>query len=190
MIINAKSKFGVILLMAALLAPAYLAAGEDDPRAQMVSLRDRLKSAGTPRERKDILGQIRRARPQRAAGQTAKAVVPEEAEARRRDREERIKKDPYQWKMYQLRQAMRAAKTREERETLGTRMQQLRAARAAETEAALTPEQRTKRLEQQKKRARLQAELRPLQESLHKAKTPEERSALRAQMRDIQKRYR
>jgi hypothetical protein len=104
--------------------------------------------------------------------------------------EEMLKKDPFRWEMYQLRQSMAGAKTPEERESYHSRMQALMASHAAEAEAKLTPEQRAAAQARQAKNVQMQAELKPLMEQLHEAKTDEARKVVRAQMLEVFKRYR
>jgi hypothetical protein len=171
-------------------APAPISMPQDPARRRMMDIMEELKNAKTPEQREAARARLEQAREQYRASHPVKELTPAEKEARRRELEEQLKKDPYRWRMYQLQQAMLDAKTKEERESLRAQLNSLRDARAAEAEAKLTPEQKAERQARQEKNARMQAELKPLMERMHEAKTDYERGALRVQVRDVIKKYR
>lgn len=162
----------------------------DVHRKQMRGLMEQFINAKTDKQRKEIHEQIRQAKVQYRAANPPKELTPAEIEARRQKMEEKLRKDPYRWEMFQLRQSMGNAKTREEQESYRTKMQALMAKHAAEAEAKLTPEQRAEAQARQEKNVQMHVELKPLIEQLHTATTDESRKNIRARMREIFKKYR
>lgn len=156
----------------------------------MVGLMENFKNAKTDDQRKALHDQMRQAREDYRAANPVKELSPSEIAARRQKMEDTLKKDPFRWEMYQLRQSMAAAKTPEERKNFDAKVQALMTRHAAEAEAKMTPEQRAAAQERQAKNLQMQAELKPLEARMHAAKTDEERKSLRAQMREIFKKYR
>lgn len=163
---------------------------QDAYRQQMRSLMEELRNAKTDEARRSIYGRVRQAREQYRAAHPPKELTPAERDAQRQKMEETLKKDPFQWQLYQLRQSIGNAKTNEEREGLRAQMQALREKHAAEAEAKLTPEQRAERQARAEKNTRMQAELKPILERSHSATSIEERKTIRAQMREIFEKYR
>lgn len=158
-------------------------------RKRMISLMEEFRDAKTDEDRKRIHAQMRNAREAYRAANPPKQLTPAEVDAQRRKLEEMLRKDPFRWEMYQLRQSMASAKTQEERESYQGKIQALVSRHAAEKEAKLTPEQRAVAKERQAKNEQLQAELKPLMEQLHSSNSIEGRKAVRAQMREIFKKY-
>jgi len=170
-------------------APAINAA-QDAHHKRMISLMEDFKNAKTDDQRKQIHDQMRQERDQYRTANPPKELTPAEIDAQRLKMEETLKKDPFRWEMYQLRQSMAKAKTQEERESLQTKIQALMDRHAAEEEAKLTPEQRAAAQARKEKNEQMQAELKPLMGQLHAAATDAARKNIRAQMRDIFKKYR
>jgi len=189
-------KISGLLLVAALLLPAAFSLAraqsipEEPYRQQMRELIGELRDAKTDDARKSVFARIQQAREEYRASHPVKELSPVEQAAQRQKLEGVLKKAPFQWEMYQLRRSMVNAKTPGERDSLRVRIQALREKRAAEAEAKMTPEQRAARQARQERNQRMQAELKPFMERSRSAKTPEERSAIRAQMREIFEKYR
>ena len=170
--------------------PANLNHQQDPYHQQMSGLMDELKNAKTPEQRKEIQGRMEQARKDYRAAHPVKELTPAEKAANQQKMEAELKKDPYRWQMYQLQQSMRNAKTPQERQTLQAQMKDLSSKHAAEEEAKLTPAQRAAAQARKEKNVQMQAEMKPLEERLRAAKTPEEKKAIHAQMQDIFKKYR
>ena len=170
--------------------PSALNNQQDPHRQQMAGFMNELKNAKTPEQRKEIQGRIDEARKAYRPAHPAKEISPAEKAASRQKREEELKKDPYRWQVYQLRQSMMRSKTPSGRETYQAQIKDLHAKHAAEAEARLTPEQRVAAQARKQKDEQMQAELKPLHEQLRAAKTPEARKSIHAQAREILKKYR
>ncbi len=175
-------KVMAFLMIAATAAPIAAIAADD------AALREQLKSASTPEERKAVLERIRQSRGHGAAA-ARNPVTPADAAARKAKFEERLKNNPEQLEAYRLREALHNAKTEEERSAIRKQMDALRAKRAAAAEAALTPEQKAARAERTAKMDAMRAEMRPLMEGMRSAKTDAERSSIRAAIGEVRKKY-
>lgn len=186
-----KQVFILMLFCAAAfpLAPRLAAEESSAYRKRMLSLMEELRNARTDEQRKELHTQIRQTREQYRAANPPKQLTPAEVDEQHRKLEEMLKKTPFRWEMHQLRQSMAGAKTQEERESYQVKLQALVARHAAEKEAKLTPEQRAAAKERQAKNEQLQAELKPLMDRLHSAKSIEDRKSVRAQMREVFKKY-
>jgi len=163
---------------------------QDPYHQQMTGLMEELKNAKTPEQRKEIQGRMEQARKDYRAAHPVKEPTAAEKAANQQKLEEMLKKDPYRWQMYQLQQSMRSAKTPQERQTLQAQLKDLQAKHAAEAEAKLTPAQKAAAQARKEKNAQMQAEMKPLEDQMRAAKTPEAKKAVRAQMQEIFKKYR
>ncbi len=163
---------------------------QDPYRQQMESLMRDMRNAKTPAERKAAHERLRQVEQQWRAAHPAKEPTAAEKEERRRRMEDRLKKDPDAWQMYQLHQSMVDAKTPEERKGIQEQIKALDGKRRAEAEAKLTPAQQAARQARQERAARMRAELAPLAESLGAAKTDSEKAAIRARMDEVLKKNR
>lgn len=157
--------------------------------AQITGLMEEVMNAKTDEQRKAAHARMKQVREQYRAAHPAKELTPAEKEARRQKLEEMLKKDPFQWRMFQLRQTLSNAKTEEERANIQKQMDELRAKRIAEEEAKLTPEQKAARQVRQERNARMRTELKPLMEQLRAAKTSEERKPIHERMQEVFKKY-
>jgi len=175
-------KVMALLMIAAAAAPIGAMAADD------AALREQLKSASTPAERKAVMERIRQSRGHGAAAART-PETPADAAARKGKVEQRLKNDPDRLQEYRLRETLHNAKTEGERDAIRKQMDALRAKRAAAAEAALTPAQKAARAERAAKMEAMRAETRPLMESLHSAKTDAERSSIRAAISEIRKKY-
>jgi len=156
---------------------------------QITGLIEELKNAKTPEQRNAIHARVKQAREQYRAAHPVKEPTPAEIEERRQKMEEMLKKDPFQWEMYQLRRSMSNSKTPEERESIRAKIKELQARHVAEEEAKLTPEQKAERQAREAKSRQMRAELKPLMEQLRAANTPEEHNPISARMREIFEKY-
>lgn len=159
-------------------------------RDRMRALMEEFKSASTDAQRTAIHERMRQERAAYSAANPPKELSAAEQEARRLKMEEMLRKDPFRWEIYQLRRSMAAANSVTEKNNYQEKINTLMTRHAAEAEAKLTPEQRAKARERELKNAAMQQEILPLQEKLRAAKTQEERKALRAQIREVFKKYR
>ena len=141
-------------------------------------------------QRKEIPVQMRKVSEEYRAANPPKELAREEIEARKQQMEEMLKKDPYQWDMYQLQQSMAKAKSQEERGGYHSRIQALAAKHTVEEDYKFTPEQRAEAQMRQEKNTRLRAELKPLLEQLHTAHVSTDRKAIHAQVLTALEKYR
>lgn len=176
---NLKNISAALFVLAA--SATVLRAADD-----AVSVRERLKSARTPEERRGIMEQARQSRKSAVPSAPAKAADPAE---RRRRMEEKLKNDPERLKEFRLRESLRDAGTPEARESIRKQLEQLRAGRAAAAEAALTPEQKAARAKRETDIKAMQTELAPLKERLSSASSEAEKTSIRDAMRQVREKY-
>ena len=158
---------------------------QDSYLRQMRNLMGVLQHAKTDEQHKEIAQRMRQESEDYRASNPAKPLTAEEIETRRQTMMEMLKKDPFWWEMYQVRQSMSKAVTQAEREDYNLKIQRLIVKHAAEENARLTPEQRAEAQMRQTKNVRLRSELKPLLEQLHVAKSTTERKTLHAQIMEI-----
>lgn len=158
-------------------------------RVQMHTLLEELQSSTSADSRRAVLDRIRGLRQEYRATHPVKEPAPAEREANKQKLEEMLKRDPFQWQIYKLRQSIVNAKSPEERERGRTQFDALRDKHAAEEEAELTPEQRVQRQARQEKSMRMQAELKPLMDRRRQAQTREERIVIHEEMREVFEKY-
>ena len=157
---------------------------------RMVSLMEDLKRTGTIEQRKEISKQMRQASAEYRLANPPKALTPIEIEARRQKVEEMLKRDPFQWEIYQLHQARMGAATLEERQSYDVRIHALIFKHAADEEAKLTTEQRADLQVGRAKNIEMRSELNPLLKRLHEARASGERKVIHTQILQILERYR
>lgn len=161
-----------------------LSAERDAHSKKVRDLALRIKNAANREEKDALNAQLRSLLEERSQ------KIAQERETRKAAQLEELKKDPYRLELFQLQEGMRNAKTPEERETIKKKMSDLRARRSAEEEARLSPEERATRAEKAKRGETLDAETKPLYESLKAAKTEEERRVLLEKIKTVREKYR
>ena len=158
-------------------------------RMQMMDLMKKLKNTKTVEERKAVRVQMKQTREQYQTSHPIKELTVAEKDAQHQKTEETYKTNPFQWQMYQLRQSMVNAKTQDDQETIRAKIQNLRAQYKAEKEAKLTPEQKGIRQARQEKNTQMQTELKTYRIQMRAAKNEDERKTIRAQIKEILKKY-
>ncbi len=149
-----------------------------------------VRAAKSGEARSSIYERIRQLQEQYRAANPRTELPPAEIEVRRLKMEEMLKTDPFRWQMYKLRQSLASAKTAAESERILYKMRTLREKHDAEARAMMTPEQRAEQETRSQKYARMQAELKPLEDRMRESSTLEGRNAVRAQMLKVIEKYR
>lgn len=168
--------------------PSVLNTMQEDYLKRMRTMMDELNRAKTSEQRKEISKQMRQTSEVYRAANPPKELTPTQIGTRRQQVAEMLKRDPFQWEIYQLHQA-KAMAAKPELERYDARIKTLASEHIAKEARKLTPEQRASVRVRQVKSVQMRLELKPLLAQLHAAKTVDERGALHAQILVVLERY-